>query len=114
MSYLNKFTREAENEADAFAVDAMIRAGYHPEGIVSFFHTLAQDSRGSPPEFLSSHPTTASRIQATQALVDSRSPGHSLRRTDGGRFEIMQRRVQLRMGVVEPDTSESQQPEPVH
>ncbi len=108
-SYLNKFTREAESEADAFAVDALIRAGYHPESMVSFFRTLSQEGGARPPEFLSSHPTTESRIQATDSLVRSRSPSDSLRREDGGRFEIIQRRIQLRTGTATP-----REPQPVH
>ena len=112
-SYLNKFTREAENEADAFAVDAMIRAGYDPASMVNFFRTLAEEGGPRPPEFLSSHPTTESRIQATSDLVRSRNPGESLRRTDGGRFEIIQRRIELRTGKASPGGSEPSTDPPI-
>jgi predicted Zn-dependent protease len=97
MAYLNSFGREAERDADAFAVAVMPRAGYDPEGLVTFFHTLAKEGGSRPPEFLSSHPTTEDRIQATQRLIDQ-SPHQGLRRHDGGRFEIIQERVRMLTG----------------
>ncbi|NNL84783.1 MAG: M48 family metalloprotease [Myxococcales bacterium] len=102
MTYLNKFGREAEAEADAFAVDVMIKAGYDPRGLVTFFKTLEGEGGGSPPEFLSSHPTTGNRIATTSALIRARSLPAGLRTTDGGRFDIVKRRVLLLTGKEKP------------
>jgi predicted Zn-dependent protease len=38
---LPSFTREQEDDADRFGVDLMIRAGYNPAAILSFFTTLS-------------------------------------------------------------------------
>ena len=69
VAYINSFTREAEADADAFAVDALVRAGYDPEGLVSFFETLAAQGDGGTPEFLRSHPSTDNRIEHTRSLI---------------------------------------------
>jgi predicted Zn-dependent protease len=93
---LNSFSREAESEADAFAVNAMPKAGLDPQGLVSFFQTLAeQDHGGRPPEFLSSHPATADRIAATHRLIEQAQLPQGLRISDNGKLEIIQRRIHL-------------------
>jgi predicted Zn-dependent protease len=95
VAYINTFTREAEADADAFAVDALIRAGYHPEGLVSFFETLAAQGDGGVPEFLRSHPSTDKRIAHTRGLIAAADLPPGLRVDDDGQFEIIQRRVEL-------------------
>jgi predicted Zn-dependent protease len=97
-AYLNSFTREAEAEADDFAVDVMPRAGYDPRGMVTFFQTLKEEGGPSVPEFLSSHPTSASRIQATSERIARTPIPASARAEDGGRLEIIQRRIRLVLG----------------
>jgi predicted Zn-dependent protease len=93
MAYLNTFTRDAEREADAFAIEVMPRAGYDPIGLVTFFRTLqSQGSGAHVPAFLSSHPATDDRIISEAALPAG------LHRDDGGRFEIIQYRVRVRTG----------------
>lgn len=96
---LNSFSREAEAEADAFAVKVMPGAGWDPQGLVSFFQTLQQETKGGrPPEFLSSHPATESRIEATSALIREAKLPEDLRQSDGGKLEIIQRRIQILTG----------------
>ena len=98
VAYLNTFTRAAEEEADAFAVETLPRAGYHPNGLVSFFETLQASDDNHMPEFLSSHPTTDSRIEETAARVAEASlpPGLTVR--DDGMLQIIQRRIELLSG----------------
>jgi beta-barrel assembly-enhancing protease len=95
MAVLNSFGREAEREADSFAVDVLPRAGYAPGGLVRFFHTLQHESGPRPPAFLSSHPAPAERIERTRREVAALPPTPGLRRTDGGQLEIIQRRIEL-------------------
>jgi predicted Zn-dependent protease len=97
-AYLNSFTREAEAEADDFAVDVMPQAGYDPRGMVTFFQTLKEEGGPSVPEFLSSHPTSESRIQATSERIARKPIPASARADDGGRLEIIQRRIRLLLG----------------
>ncbi len=98
MAYLNSFGREAEMEADAFAIDVLPKAGYDPDGLLTFFETLRYESGSQPADFLSSHPATSDRIGAARALIAAQPPGAGLRVNDGGRLEIIQRRILLLTG----------------
>jgi predicted Zn-dependent protease len=102
LAALNSFGRGAEREADAFAVEILPRAGYDPEGLVTFFQTLEREKGASPPAFLSSHPTTEARVAETRRLVDALPDREHLRRDDGGRLEIIQERIRLLTGAVDP------------
>ena len=97
MAYLNTFGREAEMEADAFAVEVLTEAGYDPNGLVTFFQTLTHEAQGKAqaPSFLSSHPATSDRIESTSAAIEALPSTAGLRVNDGGKLEIIQRRIQL-------------------
>ncbi len=59
------FTRANEEEADRVGMGLLVRSGYDPQGMPGFFERLQQASRfygGQPPEYLSTHPVTVSRI----------------------------------------------------
>jgi predicted Zn-dependent protease len=98
---LNTFSREAEEEADAFAVKVLPKSGWDPRGLVSFFVTLNQEGGPRPPAFLSSHPATEDRIAATSALIRAEKLPEGLRKSDGGKLEIIQRRIRLLSGQAE-------------
>jgi predicted Zn-dependent protease len=98
-AYLNTFGREAEMEADAFAVDAMPRANWDPNGLVSFFKTLQAQGGPNAPTFLSSHPATDERIEATSTRITELTPDGSLRVDDGGKLAIIQRRIEILTGT---------------
>lgn len=95
MAVLNSFGREAEREADAFAVEVLPRAGIDPRGLPAFFETLRNQDPREPPAFLSSHPATEERMRRTRAMIDPAALPPGLRLRDGGRFEIIQERVRL-------------------
>jgi len=63
------FIRSNENEADFIGIQTLARAGLDPHGMPAFFERLQQASRyyGRPPEFLSTHPVTVTRIANSQA-----------------------------------------------
>ena len=70
-----------------------------PEGLVSFFQLLLYEQGGpGVPSFLSSHPATEDRIAATRAEIARLEPGLELRDNDGGKLEIIQRRIELITG----------------
>ncbi|MCK6446529.1 MAG: M48 family metallopeptidase [Planctomycetes bacterium] len=54
--------REQELEADEIGLMYMARAGYDPDQAVEFWKRMAEQSGGSPPEFLSTHPSDETRI----------------------------------------------------
>jgi predicted Zn-dependent protease len=97
---LNSFGRDAEREADAFAVEVLPEAGYAPQGLVSFFQTLMRESgdAGSM-SFASDHPATEERIDETRRAIEAAALPDGLRSEDGGRFEIIQRRIQILAGT---------------
>jgi predicted Zn-dependent protease len=98
LTVMNTFGREAEREADDFAVQALPGSGYDPNGLPSFFETMIQQGGPAVPGFLSSHPAPADRLSATRAAIAELSLPPGLRVDDGGRLEIIQRRIQLLTG----------------
>jgi predicted Zn-dependent protease len=57
-----QFSRADESEADVVGMDLAARAGYDPRAGVRLWQKMMQASQGAPPEFLSTHPSGASRI----------------------------------------------------
>ena len=73
LGILLPFSRGQELEADRIGVEYMARAGYRPSQAVALWRNL-QNSRtsGAAPQFLSTHPNDATRIQQLEAYVRSR------------------------------------------
>lgn len=63
------FSREHESEADAMGLMYMARAGYDPHEAIGFWERMAQAGGSQPPQFMSTHPANATRIQNLQALM---------------------------------------------
>jgi len=56
------YSRKHELEADKFGVRYMHRAGYDANEALRFWEKMAASKSGQPPEFLSTHPSDATRI----------------------------------------------------
>ena len=57
------YSRGQELEADQVGVLYMARAGYDPRQSISFWQNMSQaKGDGQPPEFLSTHPSSDTRI----------------------------------------------------
>ncbi|MGA7181339.1 MAG: M48 family metallopeptidase [Thiobacillaceae bacterium] len=67
-------SRESESEADRYGIELAARAGYDPHAAVRLWEKMSQASKGQPPQFLSTHPSPANRIQALNALVPQMMP----------------------------------------
>ncbi|CAL1519942.1 M48 family metallopeptidase [Chitinophaga sp. MM2321] len=64
------FSRSNELEADHLGIIFMAMAGYNPQEAVPFWQRMANMSTGQkPPEFLSTHPSDATRVQKLQQLM---------------------------------------------
>ena len=67
-SFILKFSRDAESEADALGSHLMAETGYDPVQMARFFDNLA--AKGSrPPQILSDHPSPVDREKAIVAEV---------------------------------------------
>jgi predicted Zn-dependent protease len=85
-----RYSRAAEDEADAAAIPLLIAAGIHPNGMVTFFQKLIADQRRSPSaleQWFSTHPTASDRAERTRDRI-ARIPAGQLRGllTDSERF----------------------------
>jgi predicted Zn-dependent protease len=68
-------SRENEQEADVIGVELMARAGYDPRAALSLWQKMGQATGGGgPPEFLSTHPSGATRLRDLQGYVDKVMP----------------------------------------
>ncbi len=59
-------SRENEQEADRIGVELAARAGYDPRAAVSLWNKMGQVGGGSPPQWLSTHPSHETRVRDLQ------------------------------------------------
>ena len=71
------YSREMEHQADELGVETMYKAGYNPQGMVTFFRKLAADGQREPgklAQFFSTHPVTSDRIANIQEDIAKLPP----------------------------------------
>ena len=66
---LMPFGRDQEREADLLGLDLMADAGFDPRGSLALWQNMAAVGGAQPPEFLSTHPSYGSRVQALTARM---------------------------------------------
>jgi hypothetical protein len=72
-----KFSRSAEEQADIVGVQTLVKAGYDPRGMVSFFEKMQELSGGDPgrfQEFFSTHPTPSNRARRIEEEIAMLGP----------------------------------------
>jgi len=89
-AYLQSFSRDQESEADHLGLRYLVRAGWHPQAMVSMLEKLRDQARlealmaGRSPDsidqldFMASHPRTIDRVNATMAEVAGAAPQGAL------------------------------------
>ena len=70
---LARFSRQAEEEADALGIQAMAQAGYNPLGMATMFEELLEHRQGQPgrvEQFFSTHPLTEDRARVARQRAE--------------------------------------------
>ncbi len=66
--------REQERESDRMGLELAARAGYNPNAAVTLWQKMSAQSKSAPPEFFSTHPSSANRIADLKALAPTMMP----------------------------------------
>ncbi len=66
-------SREAEREADAMGIELAAKAGYNPHAAAALWRKMSKIG-GSPPQFLSTHPSSKNRAKTLQILAEKVMP----------------------------------------
>jgi predicted Zn-dependent protease len=77
------FSREHETEADEMGVLYMARAGYDPHEAISFWERMSNTGGAQAPEFASTHPSHARRIQDLRAFLPKAMAEYERARSTG-------------------------------
>jgi predicted Zn-dependent protease len=67
-------SRQAESEADEIGVELAARAGYDPNAAITLWQKMSRLGGNRPPEFMSTHPSPASREQDLARVAASVMP----------------------------------------
>ncbi|TVP87984.1 MAG: M48 family peptidase [Pseudomonadaceae bacterium] len=67
-------SRTNETEADLIGLELAARAGYNPQAAITLWQKMAAASGGSPPAFLSTHPSPQGRIQTLRDTIPRVQP----------------------------------------
>ena len=62
-------SRKMESEADHIGLLIMAQACYDPNTAVGFWHRMAKAEKVSPPQFLSTHPSSGNRVKAIEGWL---------------------------------------------
>ena len=63
------FSRAHESEADAIGLNFMSKAGFDPHEAIELWHNMSSAGGSKPPQWLSTHPSDSTRIEALQKLL---------------------------------------------
>lgn len=63
------YSRDHELEADKLGLIFMAMAGYNPESAIAFWERMSSIGGQKPPEFMSTHPSDATRINKIKAAL---------------------------------------------
>jgi predicted Zn-dependent protease len=80
------FSRTHESEADVIGLRHMAKAGFDPRESVKLWQNMAAENQGkAPPEFLSTHPSDATRMAGLEREIPNVMPNYEAARAQGRR-----------------------------
>jgi predicted Zn-dependent protease len=79
------FSRTQEREADLLGLDLMARAGFDPRQSLELWQRMAQAGGARPPEFLSTHPSSETRMKDLSERLPTVMPLYEQARAQGKR-----------------------------
>lgn len=93
-TFLLKYSRNAERQADLGGTQMLYDAGYDPRAMAQFFEKLhAQGQRSRMPEWFSSHPRPENRMELAMEEVQRLGGPPANYRTDSAEFQEIKRLV---------------------
>jgi predicted Zn-dependent protease len=110
-----KFSRDFEAEADYYGVQYMYKAGYDPNGLVSFFEKIEAREKKKPgmlSRAFATHPQTPDRVRKSQKEIAAILPaGDHYVETTSEFNDVKARLAVLRnQRIVEPDGQDKEKP----
>ncbi|MDT8402676.1 MAG: M48 family metallopeptidase [Bacteroidales bacterium] len=69
MGAMLPWSRQQETEADQYGLIFTAMAGYDPREAIAFWERMSSAGGGSPPEFLSTHPSDETRLRNLQQFI---------------------------------------------
>lgn len=69
-----KFSREDESEADLVGMELAARSGYDPHAGITLWQKMSSAAKGAPPQWMSTHPASTTRIQDIEANLPKVMP----------------------------------------
>lgn len=88
------FSRSNEQEADRLGMHILYSSGFDPQAMSTFFERLQQSQRyyAKPPEFLSTHPVTGSRIADARSRAEQFPYRHYV---DSTAYQLIQAKLRV-------------------
>lgn len=80
------YSRSHETEADLIGLDLMAKAGFNPEESVPLWVNMSKQGK-APPEFMSTHPSSKTRIKELQKRIPKANVGYKSAVNQGRRAE---------------------------
>lgn len=90
------YSRSMENQADYLGVETMAKAGYNPNGMLSFFaklNAMSGQNNSRVEKFFSSHPETGERLVNVKSAIAQLPPMAYSGSQDKGEFARIKARV---------------------
>jgi Zn-dependent protease with chaperone function len=97
---INKFSRDAEREADLLGIEYQYAAGYDPNAFIEFFERLKTGRKpNAVAQAFATHPMNQERIRKAQKTISTLLPPHDDYVVDTSQFHAMQQRLLGRLQI---------------